>query len=192
VHYAIDTKRWQCISLILTSLVTQYSDWRNPHTKRQVEHLVRGDLCDTYRHGMIFIATTLDKWWHGWRIRHPQAATQVRTIRTYSPIFGSLPKVYPVLGAWVGSQRKRPHCAFPTCGAVLRLPDPPILSQVVELFPMIYTFLILRSRTCRLAELRRIRTISTFAQNEAQARAALVGLPLVFMSRTPSNKGVAA
>lgn len=57
---------------------------------------------------------------------------------------------------------------------------------------MIYTFLILRSRTCRLAELRRIRTISTFAQNEAQARAALVGLPLVFMSRTPSNKGVVA
>ncbi|WP_421247193.1 hypothetical protein [Aeromonas jandaei] len=57
---------------------------------------------------------------------------------------------------------------------------------------MIYTFLILRSRTCRMAELRRIRTISTFGQNEAQARAALAGLSLVFISRTPSNKGVIA
>ncbi|MFB2831895.1 hypothetical protein ACE1BS_23930 [Aeromonas jandaei] len=57
---------------------------------------------------------------------------------------------------------------------------------------MIYTFLIQHSRACRVVELPRIRTISAFGQNEAQARAALAGLPLVFMSRTPSNKGVAA
>ena len=43
---------------------------------------------------------------------------------------------------------------------------------------MIYTFLITPS-VCRLADLRRIRTISAFGQNEAQARAALAGLPLV-------------
>lgn len=54
---------------------------------------------------------------------------------------------------------------------------------------MIYTFLIQHSRTCRLADLRRIRTISAFGQNEAQARAALAGLPLVFMSRTPRKGG---
>ncbi|MGL6381115.1 host cell division inhibitor Icd-like protein [Aeromonas caviae] len=54
--------------------------------------------------------------------------------------------------------------------------------------PKIFTFLIQRPRTCRLAELRRIRTI---ANTEAQARANLPGLSLVFMSRTPSQ-GVAA
>ncbi|EKP0307049.1 hypothetical protein JGK42_000835 [Aeromonas veronii] len=56
---------------------------------------------------------------------------------------------------------------------------------------MIYTFLIQHSRACRLADLRRIRTISAVANNEAQARSALAGLPLVFLSRTPS-KGAAA
>ena len=56
---------------------------------------------------------------------------------------------------------------------------------------MIYTFLIQHSRTCRLADLRRIRTISAFANNEAQARAALAGLPLVFLSRTPTGRAAA-
>ena len=53
-----------------------------------------------------------------------------------------------------------------------------------------FTFLI-APRPCRLAELRRIRTVSTVAHTEAEARAHLAGLPLVFLSRTPS-KGVAA
>ncbi|NEX87932.1 ash family protein [Aeromonas rivipollensis] len=57
--------------------------------------------------------------------------------------------------------------------------------------PKIFTFLIQRPRVCRLAELRRIRTIAIIANTEAQARANLPGLSLVFMSRTPS-KGVAA
>ncbi len=54
-----------------------------------------------------------------------------------------------------------------------------------------FTFLI-ASSACRLADLRRIRTVTAVADTEAQARAALAGLPLVFLSRTPSNKGVAA
>lgn len=58
--------------------------------------------------------------------------------------------------------------------------------------PKIFTFLIQRPRTCRLAELRRIRTITIIANTEAQARANLPGLSLVFMSRTPTSKGVAA
>ena len=49
---------------------------------------------------------------------------------------------------------------------------------------MIYTFLI-SQRACRLADLRRIRTVTAVADTEAQARAALAGLPLVFLSRTP-------
>ncbi|MGE6133976.1 host cell division inhibitor Icd-like protein [Aeromonas salmonicida] len=42
-----------------------------------------------------------------------------------------------------------------------------------------------------MAELPRIRTVSTTAHTEDEARAHLPGLPLVFLSRTPS-KGVAA
>ena len=57
--------------------------------------------------------------------------------------------------------------------------------------PKIFTFLIQRPRACRLAELRRIRTVCIIANTESQARAALAGLPLVFLSRTHS-KGVAA
>ncbi|HHQ4922376.1 TPA: hypothetical protein ACSP33_000007 [Aeromonas veronii] len=51
---------------------------------------------------------------------------------------------------------------------------------------MIFTFLI-ASSACRLADLRRIRTITAVADTEAQARIALAGLPLVFMSRTPTG-----
>ena len=147
-------------------------------------------LYEDARGGTIRAVATLDKWRHGWRIRHPQAVTKPRTIRTSSPISGTLPGIYPVLGAWVGSQRKRPHCAClrEHCLAATRS----ALRQLhVGITKMIFTFLIAPS-ACRLADLRRIRTISAVADNEAQARAALAGLPLVFLSRTPSNKGVAA
>ncbi len=80
-----------------------------------------------------------------------------------------------------------------------------LLSEVVDAMPhpicsmadslnrervqaMIYTFLIPHSRTCRLADLRRIRTVTAVADTEAQARAALAGLPLVFVSRRPSGE----
>ena len=144
------------------------------------------DLSHHVQRGTIQSVATLSKWRHGWRIKHPQAVTKPRTIRTSSPIFGSLPEIYPVLGAWVGSQRKRPHCAFLglalLCGYPIRLglPKP-------RTIPMIFTFLI-TSSACRLADLRRIRTISAVADTEAQARSALAGLPLVFLSRTPSGR----
>lgn len=56
---------------------------------------------------------------------------------------------------------------------------------------MIYTFLIPHSRTCRMADLRRIRTVSTTAHTEAEARAHLPGLPLVFLSRRPTGEKAA-
>lgn len=144
-------------------------------------------LSDNIQRGTILPVATLSKWRRGWRIKHPQAVTKPRTIRTSSPISGTLPGIYPVLGAWVGSQRKRPHCAFLglalLCGYPIRLG---LLKP--RTIPMIYTFLIQRSRACRLADMRRIRTISTVADTEAQARAALAGLPLVFVSRRPSGE----
>lgn len=54
----------------------------------------------------------------------------------------------------------------------------------------IFTFL-LAAHGCRVAELPRIRTVSTTAHTEDEARAHLPGLPLVFLSRTPS-KGATA
>lgn len=149
----------------------------------------RTGLPDTVRHGTIFPVVTLDKWRHGWRIRHPQAVTHVGKSVSLSPISGTLPGIYPVLGAWVGSQRKRPHCAClrEHCLAATRS----ALRQLhVGINQMIFTFLI-ASSACRLADLRRIRTITAVADTEAQARIALAGLPLVFMSRTPTGRAKA-
>ena len=121
----------------------------------------------------------------GRRIKHPQAMTKPRTICTISPIFGLMPEIYSFLGAWVGSQRKRPHCAFLglalLCGYPIRLglPKPRIVI-------MIFTFLI--ATHGKVSDLHRIRTISAVADTEAQARANLPGLPLVFVARIPCAK----
>lgn len=131
---------------------------------------------------------TLSKWQQGWRIKHPQALTKPRTIRFYSSITGTLPVIRSYLGVWVGSQRKRPHCAFLglalLCGYPIRLG----LSKP-RIKPMIYTFLIATNRG-RIADFQRIRTISAFAKSETEARQRLSGLPLVFLSRSPAEVGV--
>ena len=147
-------------------------------------------LSDSDRNGTMRAAATLDKWRHGWRIRHPQAETEQRTIRTSSPISGTLPGIYPILGAWVGSQRKRPHCAVPLFRHCLAATRSALFNEQ-GIPQMTFTFLIQRSRACRVADLPHIRTISAVADTEAQARAALAGLPLVFLSRTPTGRAAA-
>lgn len=147
-------------------------------------------LSDSVRQGTISPVATLSKWRHGWRIKHPQAVTHVGKSVSLSPISGTLPGIYPVLGAWVGSQRKRPHCAClrEHCFAATRS----ALSQLhVGITQMLFTFLIQRSRACRVADLPHIRTITAVADTEAQARIALAGLPLVFLSRTPTGRAAA-
>lgn len=131
------------------------------------------------------ITKGLDTPWYGWRIRHPQAATHVGKFVSLSPISGLLPEIYPVLGAWVGSQRKRPHCAClrEHCLAATRS----ALRQLhVGITQMIFTFLI--ATHGKFSDLHRIRTISAVADTEAQARANLPGLPLVFVARIPNAK----
>ncbi len=149
------------------------------------------DLPDSPRRGTIFSAVTLSKWRHGWRIKHPQAATVQGKFASYPETSATAPEVYPVSGHGSGAKENAPAAPFLVrallCGYPIRL----VLIKYKEITPMIYTFLIQRSRACRVVELSRIRTISAFGQNEAQARSALAGLPLVFLSRTPS-KGVAA
>ncbi|WP_421206110.1 host cell division inhibitor Icd-like protein [Aeromonas sp. 601027] len=51
---------------------------------------------------------------------------------------------------------------------------------------MIFTFLI--ATHGKVSDLHRIRTISAVADTEAQARANLPGLPLVFVARIPCEK----
>lgn len=53
-------------------------------------------------------------------------------------------------------------------------------------FSMLYTFLI-AYRDQKLAQLARIRTVSTIANTEQAARNQLNGMPLVFVCRTPAN-----
>ena len=143
----------------------------------------------TARHGTIQPVTALSKRQRGWRIKHPQAVTRHRKICNHSPIPGSLPGIYPYLGAWIGSQRKRPHCACLArhCFAATRS----ALFNEQGIPQMIFTFLIQRSRACRVADLPHIRTITAVADTEAQARIALAGLPLVFLSRTPTGRAAA-
>lgn len=50
-----------------------------------------------------------------------------------------------------------------------------------------YSFLI-APRPCRLADLRYSRTVSAVAHTEAEARAHLAGLPLVFIARRPAGE----
>jgi len=92
---------------------------------------------------------------------------------------------YMVSGAWAGSQRKRPRCAsfgrhcFAATRSAFSLKDQRHTT-------MIYTFLIAAHRG-RIADIPRIRTLSVYATSEAQARANLAGLPLVFLSRCQAS-----
>lgn len=147
-------------------------------------------LYEDVRGGTIRAVDGLDTHRHGWRIRHPQAATTQRQSALISRDFGHRAGDLSSFGAWVGSQRKRPHCAClrEHCLAATRS----ALRQLhVGITQMIFTFLIQRSRACRVADLPHIRTITAVADTEAQARAALAGLPLVFLSRTPTGRAAA-
>ena len=100
----------------------------------------------------------------------------------------------PAFAVWLRGPNKpaRVNKARLLSGVVDAMPHP-ICSMADSLNrervqAMIYTFLIPHSRTCRLADLRRIRTVTAVADTEAQARAALAGLPLVFVSRRPSGE----
>ena len=128
----------------------------------------------------------LDTQRHGWRIRHPQAMTELGQYISIPPISSTRLGVNLFLGAWIGSQRKRPHCACLArhCLAATRSA---IVSMSYGLPTMIYTFLIATNRG-RIADFQRIRTISAFAKSETEARQRLSGLPLVFLSRSPAQE----
>ncbi|QTL95325.1 Ash protein family protein [Aeromonas jandaei] len=216
MHYYIYAKYWQCISLILVSMVTQYNEGRNPHTWRQVAHLVQDSLCDTYRHGMIFPATAKSVAGRGNPCLHsePTHALAWFFVGTRSPLLGALlaylvggvccvmvaragqPSGWPVSSGCAGISTPARATAMSVETLVgsenLSHLEAAIMATIPTLATSkVFTFL-LAAHGCRVAELSRIRTVSTTAHTEDEARAALAGMPLVFMSRTPSNKGVAA
>ena len=146
-------------------------------------------LSDSVRNGTMRAAATLDKWRHGWRIRHPQAESLDENMP-------HIPKLRPLRRRFIQFRgmgrepKKTPRLRLSIEGRCLAATRSAIVSNSMEITPMIFTFLIAPS-ACRLADLRRIRTVSTTAHTEAQARAALAGLPLVFLSRTPTGRAAA-
>ena len=128
----------------------------------------------------------LDTQRHGWRIRHPQAMTELGQYISIPPISSTRLGVNLFLFSLIGSQRKRPHCACLArhCLAATRSA---IASLSYGAIPMIYTFCITRSRG-PIAALTAIRTVSVYATTESEARTRLAGLPLVFLSRSPATE----
>lgn len=127
----------------------------------------------------------------GRRIKHPQAVTHIGQSEPHSPTAANHGGCdSPVSGAWVGSQRKRPRCAF-LCEHCFAATRSAYVALHIGTIIMIYTFLIV-AQGRKLAELSRIRTISAYGRTEAEARAHLAGLPLVFAGRRPAGLEVAA
>lgn len=122
---------------------------------------------------------------HGRRIRHPQAADDIGKFSPYSNKTGLVRLVVPFLGAWVGSQRKRPHCVF-LCRRGLAATRSALSLSDIGILPVIYSFLI-APQTLRVSELNRIRTVSCYARNLKQARASFAGLSVALLSRMPAG-----
>ena len=129
----------------------------------------------------------LDTPWYGWRIRHPQASNNCENLP-------HIPKLRPPCRSFIQFRgmgrepKKTPRLRLSTVGRCLAATRSATVFKLWRIPLMIYIFLIQHRRTCRLADLRRIRTISAVADTEAQARANLPGLPLVFVARIPCAK----
>jgi hypothetical protein len=99
-------------------------------------------------------------------------------IQSHSTVFGGMdwePKKTPPM---------RPSCLWRSLAATRST----FTQQTVKVFIMLYTFLI-AYRDQKLAQLARIRTVSTIANTEQAARNQLNGMPLVFVCRTPAKGG---
>jgi len=125
------------------------------------------------------------RWW----IKQPQVVSRQRKHPTFILSNPFILNRYALLylGAWVGSQRKRPHCATPLSGAVLRLPNPPLISIDKGTFLMIYSYLI-APKDSILSNLSSPRIIRFKCSCNKDAKAAVNGLPAAFISRIPTGR----
>lgn len=97
---------------------------------------------------------------------------------------------FALAGFFCASLQTLLRLTTPFCSGLVRFDSPAeeaaaMVAIPTPVVPKFFTFLI-APRPCTLAALRRVRTVSTVAYTEAEARSLLGGLPLVFVSRCPT------
>lgn len=128
------------------------------------------------------------------RIRHPQAVRPKATERLITPYSATLALAFiqnAVFGG-MGREPKKTPPSVPCFGGHGLAATRSALSKPKDkVFNMIYTFIIAQPWQ-KIAQLKRVRTVSAFGRTEAEARRAFKGLPLVLKSRTPDTQEDAA
>lgn len=129
------------------------------------------------------------------RIKHPQALNHKgdRTVPNTPHSAAWLMFTARTLfsGAWVGSQRISPRLCLSFVGHCFAATRSAFVLKNTKVSTMIYTFIIAQPWQ-KIAQLKRVRTVSAYGRTEAEARRAFKGLPLVLKSRTPDNQEDAA
>lgn len=127
-------------------------------------------------------------------IKHPQAVRITNDNLTYHipPYQRNDTLIYAFLrwlwGHGSGAKENAPSVSF-VCGHCFAATRSTInIKLFMGLTNVIYTFLVATGNQT-LSKLSRIRTVSAVADTEAQARAQLTGLPLVFVSRNTAKAG---
>ncbi|AZZ97988.1 hypothetical protein [Pseudoalteromonas sp. R3] len=126
-------------------------------------------------------------------IRHPQAVRQNENLTYHIPPYQRNNTLIHALLRWLwghgsGAKENAPSVSF-VLGHCLAATRSTINIQLfMGIQNVIYTFLV-ASGNQTLSKLSRIRTVSAVADTEAQARAQLTGLPLVFVSRNTAKAG---
>ena len=92
-------------------------------------------------------------------------------------------------GAWVGSQRKRPRCAFPLFSADLRLPNPPLLALNKGIFLMFYSFLV-APKGSMLSTLSNPLIVRCHSNSTKEAKAKFKGLSVALITRHQSGGAI--
>jgi hypothetical protein len=179
----------------LNKIQRKASNVMNYATKQRIGKDSSGNLPAAAALRMILVAGFDTRQQNSRRTRHPSAKSHKGQCNIpHSKIAaGTGGYAATALEEWFGSQAVRLQslqqgflCALRRAAARTAF-----VQKHKGLPKMIYQFLI-ASPGRKLAELSRIRIVSAFGRTEAEARAHLAGLHLVFLSRTPARKGGAA
>jgi len=128
---------------------------------------------------------------HSRRIKHPLAMNNVGYLEPYFIHYPrvSVSQIREQDSEPSGFDRKRSRPLRALHGALLCGLLSAYIKFICRSYPtMIYTFIIANKN--KLAELNTSRKISVCAGTEQQARASLNGLPLLFVSQTPTGRGL--
>lgn len=90
-------------------------------------------------------------------------------------------------GHGLGAKEKAPCCAFLGLAQICGYPILRLGLKKPRTIRMIYTFIVAHSSQ-KLAQLKKLRTVSTFAHSEEQARKNFPGMPLVLQARTHAHR----